>query len=71
MSNNAPINGSSYETMGFVRGVEIRYKRPISSRSKDIGDKMSLMGDKVFKYILEFTLRFTDCDGSYEIICHY
>ena len=41
----------------------------MSSRSKDIGSQMSLMGDKMFKYILKFSLRFTEC--FYEIICLY
>ena len=54
---------------GFVRGVEIRSKRPISSRSKDIGSQMSLMGVKMFKYIVKFSVRFTEC--FYEIICLY
>jgi len=35
--------------------------------SKDIGVQRSLMGDKVFKYILQFSLRFTVCCD--EIIC--
>ena len=30
---------------------------------------MSLMGDKMFKYIVKFSLRFTEC--FYEIICLY
>ena len=30
---------------------------------------MAVMGDKMFKYIMKFSLRFTDC--FYEIICLY
>ena len=35
----------------------------------DIGDQMTLVGDKMFKYILQFSLRFTE--WSYEIISFY
>jgi len=71
MLMNTSINRSFSKSVGDSEGggVEIRQKRPISSRFKDISDLMFLMGDKVFKYILKFSLRFTEC--CYKIICLY
>jgi len=66
---NTLINRSSPKAVGVRKGGLTIEKNDLSSRSKDIGDQMSLMGDKVFKYILKFSLRFTDC--CYEFICLY
>jgi len=47
MFSNTLINRSSIKAMG----VEIWWKRPNSSRFKDMGVQKSLMGNKVFKII--------------------
>ena len=56
---------------GFVRGCWNSIKTTYLQPFKDIGDQMSLLGNKVFKYIVKFSLRFTDCECCYEIICLY
>jgi len=65
MLTNTSINRSSSKAVGLRRGL----KFVKNDRSKDIGIQMFLMGDKMFKYIVKFSLRFTEC--FYEVICLY
>jgi len=64
--NKTSINRSSSKAVGFCKG---RSKFDKNDRSKDIGIQMFLMGDKMFKYNVKFSLRFTEC--FYEIMCLY
>ena len=64
------INRSSSKAVGVCKRVLKIDKNDLSPAvKKNIGDKVPLMGDKVFKYTFKFSLRFTEC--CYGIICLY
>ena len=62
------INRSSSKAVGVCKGG-LKFDKNDLSPGVLKGDPMPLMGDKIFKYILKCSLRFTEC--VYEIICLY